>query len=144
VVMAAAVADFRPAYAAEHKLKKDAGAPVVELVPTTDILAGLGARKRPGQILVGFAAETDDVVANATAKLVRKNLDFVVANDVAAPGAGFDHDTNAVTIVAADGSARVVPIADKRIVADAVLDAIVALLTAPPTLSPPPTTQEPM
>jgi phosphopantothenoylcysteine decarboxylase/phosphopantothenate--cysteine ligase len=143
VVMAAAVADFRPAQTAAHKLKKDAGAPVVELVPTNDILAGLGARKRPGQILVGFAAETDDVVANATAKLVKKNLDFVVANDVAAPGAGFDHDTNAVTIVAADGSARVVPVADKRVIADAVLDAIVASLARPHSLSTHKTTQEP-
>jgi phosphopantothenoylcysteine decarboxylase/phosphopantothenate--cysteine ligase len=137
------VADFRPAQTAAHKLKKDAGAPVVELVPTNDILAGLGARKRPGQILVGFAAETDDLVANATAKLVSKKLDFVVANDVAAPGAGFDHDTNAVTIVAADGSTHVVPVADKRVIADAVLDAIVASLTRPPNLSTHEPTQEP-
>jgi phosphopantothenoylcysteine decarboxylase/phosphopantothenate--cysteine ligase len=143
VVMAAAVADFRPAQTASHKLKKDAGAPVVELVPTNDILAGLGARKRPGQILVGFAAETDDVVANATAKLVKKKLDFVVANDVGAPGAGFDHDTNAVTIVAADGSAHVVPVADKRVIADAVLDAIVVSLARPHTLPTHKTPQEP-
>jgi phosphopantothenoylcysteine decarboxylase/phosphopantothenate--cysteine ligase len=128
--------------AATQKLKKEAGAPVVELVPTTDILAGVGARKRPGQIIVGFAAETNDVVANATAKLARKNLDLIVANDVAAPGAGFEHDTNAVTIVAADGTTRTVPVADKRVIADAVLDAVVVALTRPPTLSPPTTPQE--
>jgi phosphopantothenoylcysteine decarboxylase/phosphopantothenate--cysteine ligase len=143
VVMAAAVADFRPAQTATRKLKKDAGTPVVELVPTNDILAGLGARKRPGQILVGFAAETDDVVANATAKLVRKNLDFVVANDVAAPGAGFEHDTNAVTIVAAGGAVLNVPVADKRVIADAVLDAIVAALATTHSLSTHEPTQEP-
>ena len=79
--------------------RRTAGRPSCILEPTTDILAGLGAAKRPGQTLVGFAAETDDVEANAAAKLRRKHLDLIVANDVSAPGVGFEHDTNAVTIL---------------------------------------------
>jgi phosphopantothenoylcysteine decarboxylase/phosphopantothenate--cysteine ligase len=127
IVMAAAVADFRPKVAAEHKLKKGDGVPEVVLDPTPDILAGLGAAKRPGQTLVGFAAETSDVVAHATEKLRRKHLDLVVANDVAAPGAGFEHDTNAVVLLGADGSRHDVALADKRAVARAVLDAVLDL-----------------
>jgi phosphopantothenoylcysteine decarboxylase/phosphopantothenate--cysteine ligase len=100
--------------------------PTVELEPTPDILAGLGRAKRPGQVIVGFAAETDDVVANATGKLTRKGLDLIVANDVSAPDAGFQHDTNAVTIVSADGLVHNVPLTDKRAIARAVLDAVVA------------------
>jgi len=126
VVMAAAVADFRPVAPAAGKIKKADGVPTVELEPTPDILAGLGRSRRPGQVIVGFAAETDDVVANATAKLNRKGLDLIVANDVSAPHAGFQHDTNAVTIVVADGVVHHVPLSDKRAVARAVLDAVVA------------------
>jgi phosphopantothenoylcysteine decarboxylase/phosphopantothenate--cysteine ligase len=124
VVMAAAVADFRPADVSERKLKKRDGVPEVVLVPTVDILAGLGARKRPGQTLVGFAAETDDLRKNAASKLAAKGADLVVANDVTAPGAGFEHDTNQVTLLFADGSAVDVPLADKRAVAREVFDAI--------------------
>jgi len=120
------VADFRPVAPAAGKIKKADGVPTVELEPTPDILAGLGRSRRPGQVIVGFAAETDDVVANATAKLNRKGLDLIVANDVSAPHAGFQHDTNAVTIVAADGVVHHVPLSDKRAVARAVLDAVVA------------------
>ena len=76
--------------------------PEIVLEPTVDILAALGERKRPGQTLVGFAAETDDVRANAADKLARKGADLVVANDVAAAGVGFEHDTNAVIIVGRD------------------------------------------
>jgi phosphopantothenoylcysteine decarboxylase/phosphopantothenate--cysteine ligase len=126
VVMAAAVADFRPKVASEGKLKKDAGPPEIILEPTIDILAALGATKRPGQTLVGFAAETSDVEANATSKLRRKHLDLIVANDVSAPGVGFEHDTNAVVIYTASGDRRPVPLSDKRAVARAVLDAVVA------------------
>jgi phosphopantothenoylcysteine decarboxylase/phosphopantothenate--cysteine ligase len=125
VVMAAAVADFRPVAVAASKLKKADGPPSFELEATVDVLAALGSRKRPGQTLVGFAAETDDVRANAYDKLRRKGADLVVANDVSADGAGFEHDTNAVTIVAEDRPDRVVPLADKRAVARAVLDAVV-------------------
>jgi len=124
VVMAAAVADFRPKAPAADKWKKADGVPDLVLEPTTDILAAVGASKRPGQFLVGFAAETTDVVAGATAKLVAKNLDLVVANDVSAPGAGFDTDTNAVILVAADGSEQTVALTEKREVARAVLDAV--------------------
>lgn len=126
IVMAAAVADFRPAAAATGKLKKEHGPPEIALEPTVDVLAELGAAKPDGQVLVGFAAETDDLVANAAAKLARKRADLVVANDVSAPGAGFEHDTNAVVIVGPDGVEQTVPLSDKRAVARAVLDAVVA------------------
>jgi phosphopantothenoylcysteine decarboxylase/phosphopantothenate--cysteine ligase len=129
VVMAAAVADFRPIDVAGRKLKKAAGVPEVVLEPTVDILATLGARKRPGQVIVGFAAETDDVVANATDKLARKGADLIVANDVSAHQAGFEHDTNEVVIVAAGGVGHHVPLTDKRAVARAVLDAVVEVRT---------------
>jgi len=128
VVMAAAVADFRPVAAAVGKLKKDLGAPEIVLEPTPDILAGLGARKSTGQVLVGFAAETHDLLANAQAKLLRKNLDLIVANDVSLPGVGFQHDTNAVTIVRRHGEPIIVSLSDKREIARAVVDAAVELL----------------
>jgi phosphopantothenoylcysteine decarboxylase/phosphopantothenate--cysteine ligase len=124
VVMAAAVADFRPARAADTKIKKAGGVPEIVLEATVDILAGLGARKQPGQTLVGFAAETDRVRQNASSKLVAKGADLIVANDVTAPGAGFEHDTNHVVILNADGTEREVPLADKRAVARAVFDAV--------------------
>ena len=132
VVMAAAVADFRPKVAAPGKLKKDAGPPEIVLEPTPDILAGLGARKRPGQVLVGFAAETSDLLANAADKLRRKHLDLIVANDVSAPGVGFAHDTNAVVIVGPDGPLRTVALTDKRTVAAAVLDVVSSLVPPQP------------
>jgi phosphopantothenoylcysteine decarboxylase/phosphopantothenate--cysteine ligase len=125
VVMAAAVADFRPVRPADRKIKKAAGVPDIVLERTVDILAGLGSRKPPGQTLVGFAAETDDLRQNAARKLVEKGADLIVANDVTAPGAGFEHDTNHVVILNADGTEREVPLADKRAVARAVLDAVI-------------------
>ncbi len=124
IVMAAAVADFRPVRASASKIKKAAGVPEVVLEPTTDILAALSAARRPGQTIVGFAAETDEVRANAIDKLTRKGIDLIVANDVSAPGVGFEHDTNAVVILGADGSAQEIPLADKRAIARAVLDAV--------------------
>ncbi|HQZ86755.1 MAG TPA: bifunctional phosphopantothenoylcysteine decarboxylase/phosphopantothenate--cysteine ligase CoaBC, partial [Actinomycetota bacterium] len=127
IVMAAAVADFRPVVAAEGKLKKDQGIPQILLEPTPDILAGLGARKPAGQTLVGFAAETSDLAANAAGKLQRKNLDLIVANDVSAAGVGFQHDTNAVTLLTAAGRSITVPLADKRAIAKAVLDTVVEI-----------------
>jgi len=128
VVMAAAVADFRPVSPAGNKLKKEAGAPIIELEPTPDILAGLGAAKRPGQVLVGFAAETDDLLANAARKVATKRLDLIVANDVGAAGVGFAHDTNAVTILGPTGVVSTIALSDKRQVAAAVLDAVVSVL----------------
>ncbi|WP_423921259.1 bifunctional phosphopantothenoylcysteine decarboxylase/phosphopantothenate--cysteine ligase CoaBC [Candidatus Poriferisodalis sp.] len=132
ILMAAAVADFRPAEVAPQKIKKGdarhSGAPpVIALEHTADILAGLGASKPPGQVLVGFAAETADVLDNAAQKLARKNLDVMVANDISAAGAGFAHDTNIVTILLADGTVRPLPLCSKREVADAVLDAVAEL-----------------
>ena len=127
VVMAAAVADFRPKVAEPGKIKKDAGVPEIVLEPTPDILGGLGQRKRPGQILVGFAAETSDVVANAESKLRRKNLDLIVANDVSAPDVGFQHDTNAVTLLRAGGHVTTVGLTDKRSVARAILESVAEL-----------------
>ena len=124
VVMAAAVADFRPIAPSDGKLKKDQGVPQIVLEPTPDILAGLGAHKPAGQTLVGFAAETDDLIENATSKLRRKRLDLVVANDVSAPGVGYQHDTNAVTLLRADGTHVAVSLADKRSIAKVVLDTV--------------------
>jgi phosphopantothenoylcysteine decarboxylase/phosphopantothenate--cysteine ligase len=126
VVMAAAVADFRPVLVADQKLKKAAGVPEIVLEPTEDILAELGAAKPAGQTVVGFAAETTDVAANAQDKLVRKGADLLVANDVAAPGVGFEHDTNAVVIYGAGGAVAEVALASKAEVAERVVDAIVA------------------
>ncbi len=127
VIMAAAVADFRPVAAGAGKIKKDQGVPQILLEPTPDILAGLGAAKPSGQVLVGFAAETSDLVANAEAKLRRKNLDLIVANDVSAPGVGFHHDTNAVTLVRPGGLVTTVALTDKRSIAKAVLDTVVEI-----------------
>ncbi|HZU79370.1 MAG TPA: phosphopantothenoylcysteine decarboxylase, partial [Acidimicrobiales bacterium] len=139
VVMAAAVADFRPKQQAERKMAKTDGVPEIVLEPTPDILAELGHRRRPGQVLVGFAAETHDVAMRARAKLQRKGVDLIVANDVAAPGVGFDHDTNAVLILGADGSSLEVGLTSKEAVAEAVLDAVVARLPVPPSTSGPST-----
>ena len=125
VVMAAAVADFRPRRPAERKIKKESGVPTIELEPTPDILAALGAAKRPGQVLVGFAAETDDLLANAERKLVAKRVDMVVANDVSAPGVGFAHDTNAVVLLRPGRAPVTIEKQDKRDIARAVVDAIV-------------------
>ena len=132
VVMAAAVADFRPKAAANAKLAKADGLPDIVLEPTPDILAGLGRRRRPGQVLVGFAAETHEVAGRARAKLEAKGIDLIVANDVGAPGAGFDYDTNAVTILGADGTCQEVGLTSKGAVAEAVLDAVVARLEHQP------------
>lgn len=130
VVMSAAVADFTPVEFSTDKIKKTDGVPVIELAPTVDILADLGRRKLPSQILVGFAAETNDVVENARGKLVSKNADMIVVNDVLEPGAGFEGDTNAVTIVGPDGGDVHVPRSDKRSVADAVLDEALRMRTS--------------
>jgi len=142
--MAAAVADFRPKVAETGKIKKEGGPPEIVLEPTPDILAALGAHKRPGQLLVGFAAETTDVVANAEAKLRRKNLDLIVANDVSAPHVGFQHDTNEVTLLRRGGAASTVALTDKRSVARAILECVVGLRSGVSSSDPnPPTTNDP-
>ena len=127
VVMAAAVADFRPVAVAPEKIKKAGGPPQIRLEPTIDILAELGRTKWAGQILVGFAAETTDVAAHARAKLDAKGADLLVANDVSAPETGFEHDTNEVVIYGASGSVVSVPLTTKEGVAERILDAVVDL-----------------
>lgn len=134
VVMTAAVADFRPVTISETKLKKGDGVPTVELERTIDILADLGSRKADyeGLQLVGFAAETNNLVANAERKLDSKNADFIVANDVSAPDTGFGHDTNAVTIFARGGGRDSLALASKHEIARAVLRTVVAARAAQP------------
>lgn len=127
VVKAAAVADYRPARPRGQKIKKQEAALALELEPTPDILGELGRRKTT-QVLVGFAAETEDVVANARDKLAKKNLDLIAANDVSAPGSGFGADTNRVTLIDRAGAAEALPLLTKRQVADRILDRVVALL----------------
>jgi phosphopantothenoylcysteine decarboxylase/phosphopantothenate--cysteine ligase len=133
VVMAAAVADMRPVVASVSKLKKNPETGVIDglesiaLEATPDILAGLGALTRPGQVLVGFAAETENLVANAQAKLQRKNVDLIVANNVADAGVGFGHETNAVNLVSIGTEPVAVGLTDKRSIAKSVLDAVVSI-----------------
>ena len=136
VVMAAAVADVRPVRAAMHKLKKDPLTGLIcdlgsiELEATPDILAGLGKSKPAGQVLVGFAAETENLVANAQSKLDRKGADLIVANDVSQAGVGFAHTPNAVTLVARGAEPVEVALADKRSIARSILNAVVAIRSA--------------
>ena len=128
VIQAAAPADFTPAQVADRKIKKQPGEGMtLELVPTTDIASELGRRKHAGQVLVAFAAETNDVIENARKKLKKKNADMIVANDVTAPGAGFGTDTNLITIITAE-SAVELPLMTKRQAADAIIDAAAGFL----------------
>ena len=124
VVMAAAVADFRPKATAAEKIKKAAGPPEIVLEPTTDILAELG-RKKSAQYLVGFAAETERLVEQAAAKMAAKRVDLMVANDVTAPGSGFEVDTNRAVLIAPDGTTRELPQMPKIELADAIWDRVV-------------------
>lgn len=123
VIKAAAVADYRPKQRAGAKMKKTAAELAIELEKNPDILAELGARKE-GRVLVGFAAETDDLVANATAKLSRKNLDMVVANDVSQEGAGFNVDTNIVKLLYRDGRVEEFPKMGKDELAGVILERV--------------------
>jgi phosphopantothenoylcysteine decarboxylase/phosphopantothenate--cysteine ligase len=131
VVMAAAVADYRPARASASKLKKGEGGLSLELVRTPDILRGLGQDKR-GRLLVGFAAETDDVTRNARRKLESKNLDLIVANRVGGPEGGFGSDDNGAVLLDAAGGALEVPLTGKRELAERIWDRVVELRQAAP------------
>ncbi|MCL4440132.1 MAG: bifunctional 4'-phosphopantothenoylcysteine decarboxylase/phosphopantothenoylcysteine synthetase, partial [Firmicutes bacterium] len=128
VIKAAAVADYRPGEVSPQKIKKQGQAMQIELTRNPDILAELGRRKKAHQLLVGFAAETNDLEQNALAKLTGKNLDLLVANDVTLYGAGFDHDTNVVRIFGRDGVLEALPLMDKNRVAQKILDRAAKLL----------------
>ncbi len=124
IIKAAAVADYRPAEASDNKIKKKDGDDLtIPLARTRDILAELGARKRPGQFLCGFSMETENMVENSRKKLTKKNLDLIAANNVKVEGAGFGVDTNVLTLIAPDGT-RELPIMTKDEAADALLDEI--------------------
>ena len=126
VIKAAAVADYRPKLRAEMKVKKTVAQLAIELEKNPDILAELGSRKE-GRLLVGFAAETEDLVANATLKLTKKNLDLVVANDVSQEGAGFNVDTNIAKLLYRDGRVEELPMMEKDELAGIILDRVQAL-----------------
>lgn len=122
IIQAAAPADYRPAHIAGQKIKKaDGEAMELKLVENPDVAAMVGSRKRPGQVLVAFAAETQNLSENAAKKLNKKNVDFIVGNDVTRPGAGFDVDTNIITIFDRSGATEL-PMMKKTEVADKILD----------------------
>jgi phosphopantothenoylcysteine decarboxylase/phosphopantothenate--cysteine ligase len=125
-IFAAAVADYRPAKQHREKIKKSDGGLTVRLEPTVDILQEMASAKGD-KFVVGFAAETTDVAQNARKKLAAKSLDLIVANDVTAEGAGFDHDTNVVSLYFRDGRDVALPKMSKAEVAQRVLDEIVRL-----------------
>jgi phosphopantothenoylcysteine decarboxylase / phosphopantothenate---cysteine ligase len=131
LIMAAAVADFRPSEPASGKIKKSAGLKSVKLEPTEDILLAVAQARakdgRPG-VVVGFAAESQDLVANARAKLEEKGLSLIVANDITAQDAGFGSDSNRVTVIDGDGGVQELPLMSKAAVAERVLDRVQDLL----------------
>ena len=127
MIKAAAVSDYRPKVTSEKKIKKGSSDYILALERTKDILEELG-RKKGNRILVGFAAETEDAVANAKKKLLEKNLDFIVINDVTKPGAGFGSDTNQVKILYPSGQVKDLPLMTKEEVSQFILDDVVKLL----------------
>lgn len=132
LIMAAAVADFRPATVSGDKIKRGSGGLTLKLEPTEDILRAVGEAKRKGgrpSVVVGFAAESRDLIANAGAKRIAKGVSLMVANDITAPGAGFGVDTNRVTLIGADGAPQDLPLLSKAAVAEVVLDRVVDLLS---------------
>lgn len=122
VIKAAAVSDYRPKNIAKNKIKKTDRDLVIELERNPDILKELGELKRPNQILVGFAAETQNLLQYAQSKLEKKNLDFIVANDVSKQGAGFQCDTNIIKIISRDGSIEDLPLLTKRELSSVIMD----------------------
>jgi phosphopantothenoylcysteine decarboxylase / phosphopantothenate---cysteine ligase len=128
IVMAAAVADFRPKEPPARKLKKHEGIPDIVLEPTHDFLVDLGRDKAAGQVLVGFAAETDDLVVHAAEKLRTKRLDLIVGNDISQPDAGFEVDTNRAVILDADGGMDTLPLLAKSDLAGVILERVASLL----------------
>jgi phosphopantothenoylcysteine decarboxylase/phosphopantothenate--cysteine ligase len=130
LIMAAAPADFRAAAPVDFKIKKKSAPDSVALAPTVDILAETRAKRKKGAVIVGFALETDDVAANAKAKLEAKGLDLIVVNDAKEPGAGFAVDTNRVTLIGKDGRSEPLALMQKSELADILLDRVEALLGA--------------
>lgn len=127
-LMSAAVADYAPAHPADAKIKREhQDVPVIELVKNPDIAATLGARKRPGQILVGFALETDNEMDNAVEKIRKKNLDMIILNSLRDKGAGFRTDTNKITAIYPDGSSKAFPLKSKKEVAKDIIELICAI-----------------
>ena len=129
-IFAAAVADYRPARTSAQKIKRSGDSLTIALEPTVDLLASV-ARGKGERLVVGFAAETERVAENARKKLAAKNADLIVANDVTAEGAGFDHDTNIVTLFSRDGRDLPLPRMSKTEVARRILDEIVRLRSTP-------------
>lgn len=127
IIKAAAVGDYRPETEAQDKLKKSDDEMNIALTRNPDILAELGRKKRPGQLLCGFAMETQNLLQNAADKLRRKNCDILVANSLREAGAGFQHDTNAATLLFADGRQETVPLMQKQELADRILDRLLVL-----------------
>jgi phosphopantothenoylcysteine decarboxylase/phosphopantothenate--cysteine ligase len=134
LIMAAAVADFRPRNPASHKVKKNASGLMLDLAPIADELPRLSAKKA-GRLMIGFAAETEDLEVNAIDKLRRKKLDLIVGNDVSRSDAGFGVDTNIVTMLSADGHVETTPKLLKDEVADVILDRLLALRAVKPKSS---------
>jgi phosphopantothenoylcysteine decarboxylase / phosphopantothenate---cysteine ligase len=128
VIKAAAVSDYRPKTASPKKLKKSAPQTTWVMERTADILAEIGQEKRKDQVVVGFAAETEDLISNARKKLLAKNLDLIVANDVTKPGAGFDEDTNQVKLLYPSGKVKELPLLSKEEVSQFILEDVAALL----------------
>ena len=124
LIMAAAPADFRPSDPSASKRSRVDGALAIPMEPTADILSGTRELRKPGSIIVGFALETGDALAKGRAKLERKDLDFIVINDALEPGAGFEHDTNRVAVLARDGTPQILPLQSKREVAEAILETV--------------------
>ena len=126
VIMTAAVADYTPVSTADQKIKKKDGDMAIPLKRTKDILKTLGENKKPGQIIIGFSMETENVLENSTAKLAKKNADMICANSLTEPGAGYQVDTNIITLITKDG-AEALPMMSKFDVSHKILDKISVL-----------------
>ena len=124
IFMAAAVADFKPQKVASQKIKKEEGVPEIELEPTVDILKALDKSRKTDQLIIGFAAETKNLLENASKKLESKNLDLIVANDVSAPGVGFGHNTNSVSVIHRNGTSTEISLCDKKEIARNIIDIV--------------------
>jgi len=129
IILAAAVADYTPAVVAEKKIKKKEDTFSIELIKTTDIAKTLGQQKRENQLMVGFALETDNEVANAKAKIQSKNLDMIVLNSLQDSGAGFGHDTNKISIIKKDDTIIAFDLKSKQDVAQDIVNAIIEAIS---------------